>query len=235
MKFKAPLFLFLALVLSTQTLFAQASKSVVVFAASSLSQSHIKLGKIFEKSNTDVKIRFVFSSSATLATQIREGAKADIYISASPQDMKTVSDGKNYLVNKVVLAVPINSKVSKMSQLNDGITWIRCSNEIPCGRAAQRALAAEHVTSKPASLEPMATSVISKLLAGEVDAAIVYKTDVMAHSEQIRAIQFKSQSDAKTQYQIANLTKSKDSTKFYEFLLSKNSKQILQGYGFEIR
>lgn len=213
---------------------ASAQDQVVVFAASSLAESHTKLGKLFEISNPGTKIKFVFSASTTLATQIIEGAKADIYISASPEDMKRVSTGRNYLKNSVVLAVPINSRIRKTSQLNHGIIWIRCANQIPCGRAAQRAIAAEGITSTPKSLEPMAVSVISKLLAGEVDAAVVYQSDVVANRTKIREIQFRDKASAMTQYKIAELSKTLLSKKVYKFLLSSQSKKLLQSYGFEL-
>ncbi len=224
----------LLLILATNPPMANAQDQVVVFAASSLAESHTKLGKLFESSNPDFKIRFVFSASTTLATQISEGAKADIYISASPEDMKRVSTGRNYLKNSVVLAVPINSRIRKTSQLNHGIIWIRCANQIPCGRAAQRAIAAEGITSTPKSLEPMAVSVISKLLAGEVDAAVVYQSDVVANRTKIREIQFRDKASAMTQYKIAELSKTLLSKKVYKFLLSSQSKKLLQSYGFEL-
>lgn len=213
---------------------ASAQDQVVVFAASSLAESHTKLGKLFEISNPGTKITFVFSASTTLATQIIEGAKADIYISASPEDMKRVTSGRNYLKNSVVLAVPIKSSIRKISQLNHGITWIRCSNQIPCGRAAQRALTAEGITSNPKSLEPMAGSVLAKLLSGEVDAAIVYQSDVVAHKSKIREIKFRDKKAAVTQYKIADLSKTYQSKKVYQFLLSGESSKMLQSYGYDL-
>ena len=126
-------------------------KNVTVFAASSLTDSYTQLGKQFEKDHAGIKIIFSFLASSTLANQIKSGAPADIFVSASPADMKIVTTGSNYLVNHVVLGIPKNSNINKILDLNSKVIWIQCAHEVPCGAAADSALAGEGVTSKPVS------------------------------------------------------------------------------------
>ena len=208
---------------------ANAASTVTVFAASSLTESFTELGKQFEKTHPGTKIIFSFQASSNLLTQIKAGAPADIFASA-----ETFAGGTDYLINRVVVAVPKNSKLFKVSDLNGKTTWIQCAHEVPCGATADAALAGEGVISKPASLEPKVSSAVAKLLAGEVDAAIIYRTDVLANKK-LRAIEFSNKKAAQTTYQIAQLTKKRWVSTFMSFLRSKKSLELLQSKGFEIK
>lgn len=208
---------------------AEASSNVTVFAASSLNESFTQIGKQFEKAHAGVKIIFSFQASSTLLSQIKSGAPADIFVSAEP-----FSGGKDYLINRVVLGVPKNSNISKISDLNGKVTWIQCAHEVPCGSTADAALVGEGVTSMPVSLEPKASSTLAKLLAGEVDAAIIYRTDVLANKK-LKAIEFANRDATKTTYQIAQLRKNRWAATFLKYLQSKPVLKLLENKGFEIK
>jgi ABC-type molybdate transport system substrate-binding protein len=51
-----------------------------------------KIGSQFEAANPGVTVTFNYNGSSTLATQITQGAPADVFASASPATMKTVTD-----------------------------------------------------------------------------------------------------------------------------------------------
>ena len=208
---------------------ANAASTINVFAASSMTESFSQIGKQFEKAHAGIKVVFSFQASSTLLTQIKSGAPADIFVSAEP-----FNGGTNYLVNRVVLGVPKISAINKISDLNKNVTWIQCAHEVPCGSTADAALVGEGVTSKPVSLEPKVSSAVAKLIAGEVDAAIIYKTDVLAN-KQLRAIEFANKEAAKTTYQIALLRKSRWAATFSNYLQSKSVLKFLQSKGFEIK
>ena len=208
---------------------ANAAGTVTVFTASSLTESFTELGKQFEKSHPGIKVIFSFQSSSNLLTQIKAGAPADIFVSAEP-----FKGGTDYVKNTVVVAVPKSSKLVKVSDLNKSIAWIQCAHEVPCGAAADAALAGENVSSKPVSLEPKVTSAVAKLIAGEVDAAIIYKTDVIA-SKKLRAIEFANKKAAQTNYQIALISKKRWAKSLLSFLKSTNSLKLLQTKGFELK
>jgi len=209
---------------------ANAASNVTVFAASSMTESLTQVGKLFEKAHSGIKIVFSFQASSTLITQIKAGAPADILVSAEP-----FSGGNDYLVNRVVLGVPKTSAITKVSDLNNKkVTWIQCAHEVPCGSTADAALVGEGVTSKPISLEPKVSSAVAKLLAGEVDAAIIYRTDVLANKK-LRAIEFANKDAAKTTYQIAQLSKNRWAASFKNYLQSKAVLKQLQNRGFEVK
>ena len=209
---------------------ANAASNVTVFAASSMTESFTQVGKQFEKAHSGIKIVFSFQASSTLITQIKAGAPADILVSAEP-----FSGGSDYLVNRVVLGVPKTSAITKVSDLNNKkVTWIQCAHEVPCGSTADAALVGEGVTSKPISLEPKVSSAVAKLLAGEVDAAIIYRTDVLANKK-LRAIEFANKDAAKTSYQIAQLSKNRWAASFKNYLQSKAVLKQLQNRGFEVK
>jgi molybdate transport system substrate-binding protein len=214
---------------------AAAATSINVFAASSLTESYTILGKKFEKAHSGIKVNFSFLASSTLATQIKAGAPADIFVSASEVDMKGIAIGQDYLVNRVVLGVSNNSSISKITDLNGKITWIQCAHEVPCGAAADSALVGEGVKSKPVSFEPKVSSAVAKLLAGEVDAAIIYKTDVLANSKKLKAIEFANPEAASTTYQITQLKKNYWASTFMNYLQSRSSLKLLKSKGFEVK
>ena len=66
--------------------------TVTVFAAASLTESFTTIGKDFEAANPGTKVTFNFAGSSALATQINQGAPADVFASAAPANMKTVTD-----------------------------------------------------------------------------------------------------------------------------------------------
>ena len=66
-----------------------------MFAAASLTESFTQIGKDFEAANPGTKVTFNFAGSSALATQINQGAPADVFASASPATMKTVTDAGN--------------------------------------------------------------------------------------------------------------------------------------------
>ena len=219
-----------SLITSLSIFNAHGASSVTVFAASSLTESFTQIGKQFEKAHSGIKIVFSFQASSTLLTQIKAGAPADIFVSAEP-----FSGGSDYLVNRVVLGVPKTSAITRVSDLNNKkVTWIQCAHEVPCGSTADAALVGEGLTSKPISLEPKVSSAVAKLLAGEVDAAIIYRTDVLANKK-LRAIEFANKDAAKTTYQIAQLRKNRWAASFINYLQSKAVLKQLQNRGFEVK
>ncbi len=225
--------------------FAQGdSHTVTVFAASSLTKVFSALGTKFQAAHSGITIRFSFASSTTLATQINSGAPADIFASADIASMiSVVTEIPNpfeYVVNQVVLAVPKGSKLRKISDLNGGAKWLQCAHNVPCGIAADSALKSEgSVTTSPVSLESSDANAAAKLLAGSIDAAIIYKTDVIANPTKLVAISFANPAAASTQYQLGISTfsasaKSHWAQTFFLYLKSHDAQKLLVASGFTI-
>jgi molybdate transport system substrate-binding protein len=242
--FTLSLSVLIAALLNPQSATAASPKNVYVFAASSLQAQYSTFTKKFVAAHPGVKINISYGSSATLASQINSGAPFDIFVSADELSMESaktvVANPTDYVVNRVVLAVPLNSQIKKMADLNSKVKWIRCARTVPCGIAADRAIGAENfIKGAPVSFEPSASSTLAKLLAGAVDAAILYKTDVTANSTKIRAIAFADSKAASTQYKIgisktAIASNNRWAKRVFEYLQSAEIRVALAKAGFQV-
>jgi molybdate transport system substrate-binding protein len=219
---------------------ASPETTVTVFAASSLTKSFTELGKAFEAEHPGVKVTFSFGASSTLAEQIAAGAPADVFASASKKSMDAVSaqipTSTFFASNRVVVAFPASKPLAAISDLNNpAIKWIQCDHQVPCGAAADAALTAEGVTGKPISLEPDVKSVVTKLTALEVDAAIVYVTDVIAAGKDFQSLEFTDVLKATTNYPIGRTMSSNETAQqFVDYVLSAEGQKFLTKAGFSV-
>lgn len=219
-------------------------KNVNVFVASSLQGQYSVLTKKFVAAHPGVKINISYGSSTTLASQINSGAPFDIFVSADELSMASVKSEittpEDYVSNQVVLAVWLTSPIKKIGDLNGKVKWIQCAHSVPCGAAADRALKAEGgIKSLPVSYESSALSTLAKLLAGAVDAAILYKTDVLANPTKIRAITFADSKAASTQYKIgisktAIASNNRWAKRVFQYLQSTEIRIALAKAGFQV-
>jgi molybdate transport system substrate-binding protein len=186
--------------------------NVTVFAAASLTESFTQIGKDFEAANPGSKVVFSFAGSSALATQINQGAPADVFAAASPATMKTVTDAGNgdgspvvFVKNQLVIAVPKGNPkgIKGLSDLTkSGVKVALCAEQVPCGAAAKTALAAANVSITPVTLEQDVKAALSKVKLGEVDAALVYRTDAKAAPSDVDGIEFPESAGAINDYPI---------------------------------
>ena len=76
---------------------------------------------------------------------------------------------------------------------------------MPCGAAAQKVFAAAGVTAKPDTQEEDVKAALTKVQLGEVDAALVYATDVQAAGAKVEGIPFPEAEQAVNEYPICAL------------------------------
>jgi molybdate transport system substrate-binding protein len=216
---------------------------IIVFAASSLSDTFSQIGENFRKKNPYISIKFSFLASSVLASQIAAGAPADVFAAASPRDMadagRSVMQSKVFASNRIVLAFPRRNSnlVSSFKDLNKSkVKWIQCAPSVACGSATSFALSKlGEVTSKPVSYEPKAASVVSKLLDREVDAAFIYHTDFVANRGQLHEVAFPTGINSSTQYLIALVAESNhkvEAQKFIKEVTSRTGREIMAAAGF---
>ncbi|WP_067476152.1 molybdate ABC transporter substrate-binding protein [Actinomadura hibisca] len=220
-------------------------KTLTVFAAASLTETFTELGKSFEGSHPGVKVRFNFGGSSTLAQQITQGAPVDVFAAASPATMKPVTDGgaaaqpQVFAKNRLVIAVPAKEagKVSRLADLGkSGLKVVLCAEQVPCGAAAGKALAAGGVKVEPASREQDVKAVLTKVRLGEADAGLVYRSDAKAAAADVKGVEFPESAKAINDYPIAALTKAPQSglaKEFVQLVLSQQGKDTLVKAGFE--
>lgn len=219
---------------------------VTVFAAASLTESFRKIGKDFEAANPGAKVTFNFAGSSALATQINQGAPADVFASAAPANMKTVTDAGNaggtpttFVRNQLVIAVP-NGNPKRIAGLSDltrpGMKVALCAEQVPCGAAAKKALDAAKVTITPATLEQDVKAALSKVKLGEVDAALVYRTDATSASSDVDGVEFAESCQATNDYPIVVLKGAPNragAAAFVAYVESDQGKTVLSAAGFQ--
>ncbi len=218
--------------------------SITVLAAASLKESFTAVGKAFEQANPGTTVTFSFGSSSGLAQQIMQGAPADVFASASQKNMQQVVDAKAaadpvpFARNVLEIAVPKDNpaKVTALADLaRPGVKVALCQPQVPCGDLARRMLAAAGVTVQPATLESDVKATLTKVRLGEVDAGLVYVTDVKAAGGEVTGIDLPAGADQATTYPIAALTASANpglAQAFVRFVLSEPGRAELTEAGF---
>src|SRR5439155_2799228 len=141
----------------------------------------------------------------------------DVFASAAPATMKTVTDAGDadgspatFARNQLVIAVPKGNPegVHGLADLTGaGVKVALCAEQVPCGAAAKKALAAANVALKPVTLEQDVKAALSKVKLGEVDAALVYRTDARAAASTVDGVEFPESAGAVNDYPIAVLKK----------------------------
>ncbi len=223
------------------------SGEVVVLAASSLTESFTELGRAFEAQHPRADVAFSFAASSELATQIEQGAPADVFASASLTTMALVSDSGDtadepvtFVRNTLEIAVPAGNPagVTGLADLaRKDLVIALCAPEVPCGAAADKVFAAAKVTPAPDTLEADVKATMSKVTLGEVDAALVYATDVLAAGDKVEGIDFPEATGAVNDYPIAVLAEAPNAAAaqaFVDLVRSAAGGKVLAEAGFRL-
>lgn len=217
---------------------------ITVFAAASLKEAFTTIGRQFEAANPGTSITFSFGPSSGLATQITEKAPADVFASASQTTMQTVVDSglapgsSVFAVNALAIATPTEPSVpvASLADLADpGVKVAVCAADVPCGTAADELFASNGLTVTPVTREVDVKAVLSKVLLGEVDAGIVYVTDVRAAGSAVVGVDIPPAQNVTTAYPIAALSGSANpltAQAFATYVGSPEAQKVLADAGF---
>lgn len=220
---------------------------VVVLAAASLTDAFTELAADFEAAHPGVTVTLGLGGSSALAQQVVAGAPADVLATASPGTMATVADagglvGEPTVVarNRLQIAVPAGNPagVTGLADLGDASLAVAlCAEQVPCGAAARRVLAAAGVTPAPDTLEPDVRAVLTKVRLGEVDAGLVYRTDVLAAGDDVEGIDVPEADAAVTDYPIAVVADAPNpraAEAFVAHVRGEAGRKVLADAGFEL-
>lgn len=220
------------------------ARHLTVYAASSLTESFTLLGRAFETAHPGVTVTFSFGPSSGLATQIVEGAPADVFASASPTPMASAVDAKavgasvTFATNALAIAVPKDNPASieRLDDLDDSrVTVALCDSAVPCGALADTVLAKANVTLTPVSREVDVKAVLTKVRAGEVDAGLVYVTDVRAAGSAVGSVSIPAAVNGATAYPIGVVSATPEpvlAEAFVAMVTSAQGQSVLQAAGF---
>ena len=237
---------------------AQSSQTLTVFAASSLTDAFGEIGNNFKAAHSGVDVVFNFGSSSTLATQLTEGAAADIFASANATQMQVAVTGKRiagapktFAKNRLILIVPTDNP-AKIQTLHDvankGVKLVIAAPKVPVRDytdAMLKKLAADPAygdayqtafTANVVSEEDNVRQVSAKVSLGEADAGFVYKSDVTPDiADKVLAIQIPDAVNTLASYPIAatdNASDPKLAQDFIDYVLSDAGQAILVKWNF---
>lgn len=219
--------------------------TVRVFAAASLTDAFADMADAFERGHPGVAVALNLAGSATLRTQILEGAPADVFAPADASHLAPLRDAgavagreRVFATNRLVVAVPAGNPggVTSIADFaRSDLLLGLCAEGVPCGDLARDALAHAGVEPSLDTEEPDVRSLLTKVGAGELDAGIVYVTDVAAHDDLVDAVAIADEDNVVARYSIAALRDAGDTdlaAAFVEFVLSAEGRDVLAGRGF---
>ncbi|MEQ8676310.1 MAG: molybdate ABC transporter substrate-binding protein [Aggregatilineales bacterium] len=248
----------LFLLLSGALVQAQPSGELTVFAAASLTDAYEAIAESFEAEFPDVEVLFNFGGSSTLATQLVQGAPADIFASANNAQMQVAIDGeriagsaRTFAKNRLVLIVPADNRANIQSLrdlANPDLRLILAAPEVPIRAYTDTMLERmandesygedyrSAVLENLVSEEPNVRQVSAKVALGEADAGIVYRSDVTPDiAESVIMLAIPDAFNTIATYPIA-ITDDSDQPElaqtFIDFVLSDTGQDILVAWNF---
>jgi molybdate transport system substrate-binding protein len=216
------------------------TRDLDVYAAASLAEALPEI---------DPSASFSFAGSDELATQIREGAPADVYAAASsryPQELYEeglVDEPATFATNRLVLIVP-RANPGAIESVGDllepGTRLVVAAEGVPVGdytRTALETLGLEEALDNVVSNEDDVKGVTAKVSIGEADAGIVYATDVAPVADRVLSFELPDGAQPAIEYQVAVVADSDDddaARAFVEKLLGAEGRAALERAGFVV-
>jgi molybdate transport system substrate-binding protein len=232
--------------------------SVTVFAAASLSGAFDQLADTLRLRQPGLSIAINYAGSQSLALQIQQGARADVFASADDRWMAVIRDSglsagepRIFAHNRLVLIVPAANpaRISRWQDLaRHGVKLVLADAAVPAGRYAREIFVrsgamtgfppgyADSVRRNVVSNEDNVKGVVAKVELGEADAGVVYASDVTpAIAPAVRAIDAPAGAGVIAGYPIVVLRQSENPSAaraFVDLVLSPAGQAVLQGQGF---
>lgn len=212
---------------------------LTVFAAASLTE-------VFEELAPGA--RFNFAGSDELATQLREGARADVYAAASTRYTDELAgeglldEPVTFATNHVVLIVPADNPAG-LERLQDvaepGVRLVLAGEGVPAGdyaREGLRAVGLARALDNVVSEEDDVKGVVAKVRLGEADAGFVYETDARAAGgDDVRTLQRLEEPRASYGVAVVRETdQDEEAQAFVAMLASDRGRGVLRSAGFGV-
>lgn len=227
-----------------------APRTVTIFAASSTTDVIEQLSLMYEQ-QTGVKVLTSFASSSTLARQIEQGARADLYLSANEKWMDYLQDRKlivndsrvNLLGNRLVIVAPMSADLkmwydlSPLESFTDKLA-MGDPDHVPAGMYGKSALTNLGMWAKIASHVVPAKDVRGALMlveTGQAPLGLVYATDAAARKKVGVVFTLPDSSHKPVRYPLAiTNTANKDAAALSVYLQSDEAHSVFARAGFEV-
>jgi molybdate transport system substrate-binding protein len=216
--------------------------SITVYAASSLTEAFDTIKAKFAATHPGTKITITYGASSDLSTQIAQGAPVDVFASASEKNMQSLGSTalgpRAFVSNTLEVAVPPGNpaEIASVADLaKPGVKVAMCDPAGPCGAVAAQVFKKAGVTVKPTATEADVKSTLAAVESGEVDAGLVYVTDVRAAGSKVKGVPIPGSVNASTTYPIAALKAAENpalAKAFVAFVRSTAGRKVLIADGF---
>ncbi len=228
-------------------------RELTVMAAASLKDVFTELGARFEKANPGVRVALAFAGSQELRTQLEHGAPADVVALADTRHMQALSaaglpsPSVTFARNRLCVAVPKGNalRLRSLADLPKARRIVVAATEVPAGAYTAQMLAkagaklgADFVARVEASIvsrELNVRQVLSKVVLGEADAAVVYESDARSASDKVEAISIPEDLNVVAEYPVAVLKATREpalAQAWVDLLLSPDGQAALARAGF---
>lgn len=231
--------------------------ALTVFGAASLTGVLGRFATAYHAANPDITITVSTGSSAALATQIDQGAPADVFLSADTANAQRLVDDGNadgslvaFAGNELALVVPPDNPARVTSPIDlarPGLRIVAAGDEVPVTTYATQLVAnLAHQPGYPASFaaayaanvvsrEDDVKAVIAKVELGEGDAGIVYRTDAIAAGAEVAIVDLPPAANVRARYAGVVLAGSRDpaaARAFLAWVAGPDGQAILAAAGF---
>lgn len=214
---------------------------VDVFAAASLADAFDDIAAEFTAAS-GIDVRLNLGGSSSLREQILDGASVDVFASANEIVMEDVVAGRagigpraTMATNELVLAVPAANvaNVTTVRDLVDDDLFVGvCAEAVPCGDLAQTYFHQVGVAPSIDTFEPDVRFVVSRLIDEELDAGMIYASDIIASDGQLSIVE-RANPAVTTSYPLAVADlDDHDAQAFVDFVLGPSGRRILERWGF---
>ncbi len=221
------------------------SGTITVSAASSLVNVLPVIAAAFEKHYPRTHVQFNFGGSNALVAQVVAGAPVDVLATASVATMNVAKQSDavavpvSFASNTMAVAMP-PANPAHITTLSDlakpGVRLAICATAVPCGSAASAVFKLNNLTVTPVTKDLDVATVLAQVESGDVDAGIVYVTDVRAARAAVSSVSIPAAQNYVTTYQEATTSHAPNpigAMAFYNYLAkSKSASTVFTAYGF---
>lgn len=222
-------------------------QTLTVLAAASLTETFTELAETFEDEHPGVEVELVFGSSTTLAEQAADGAPGQVLATADEASMGVADDAGvlaaapvGFVGNSLTVVTPPDNPAG-ITSLDDldapGVDYVVCASTAPCGAAAETLLTSAGIDAPPASEEVDVKAVLARVVQGEADAGLVYRTDAVAAGDDVAEVAVPDADDVTTTYVLAPLSGADGATAdlaadFVALVRSEEARAVFTDAGF---
>lgn len=219
---------------------------LVVSAASSLMDAFTDIASAFEAANPDVDLQLNLGGSSAIREQILAGSPADVFASADPENIDVLK-AEGWIEGDPIIFTTSSMRIAVPASNPGGVTGLHdfdneslliglCAESVPCGRYARQIFTNAGIEPKVDTNEPDVRSLLAKIGSNDLDAGVVYQTDISASDGAVASIDIPPDLNVTAVFTIAVVADSDhqdEANLFVHFVLSEAGQVILRKYGFD--